>query len=558
MEQEEILERLEAPFTEWRPTERHESYLRVPYDIFEVLYGGALGGGKTEILIVSPLVWQTVRTKIPLFNHPQFKGLIFRRTIPQLKKSIIPRAKIIYESVGATYNETDKVFKFPDRHGVVGAGGTIWLAAMELDKDAFKYDTDEYNYIGIDQAEQFSEFQLRYIASRIRSSNPDLPAIYRLSANPGGQSHVYLRDRFVAPEPNGGVRLIDKATGQSRIFIPAKLEDNPHLMDNDPDYINRLQLLPESEREAKISGNWFSFTGQMFGEFREKRIPTEPENALHTCAPFVIPSFWPKVLAGDWGFKAKTFFIGATIAPNERVYIFKCYKAQLKTTRVWAADIGRIFGEYDNIVRIPLDPSAWQERGHELTIAQEFEAYSGFIPEKADNDRHSGVQLIHEYLRWEPRPPRKIPEMGFSPDIAHRIMRMEGLKAYEEYCNLFKPEEPEKNLPLLQIFNPSSHTGTQDLIDTIVACQYDEKDKEDYAEFDGDDPVDCLRYLLKAVSIYMEEVLRKTNYFQIEAEIVRDLEQTGDYHSYHMRMMHLEHKKKTGTPKSVRRMARYF
>jgi len=548
--EEEVLERLESKFESWAPTDRQIAYLSVPYAIFEVLYGGALGGGKSEVGIMAPVVWQTIKSKVPLIYHPKFQGIIFRRTIPQLKKSIIPRAKIIYESIGADYNETDKIFRFPDRHGITKQGGTIFLAAMENDKDVFKYDTDEYNYVFIDQAEQFSEFQLRYISSRIRSSVTDLPAIYRLSANPGGQSHIYLRDRFVKPEPNGGIRLYDKVTDTSRIFVPAKLEDNPHLYENDPNYYNRLQLLPEEERKAKISGDWFSFTGQMFGEFREFHIPTEPDNACHLCDPFAIPDFWPKILATDWGFKAKNVTMGAAIAPDKRVYIFKIYTAEQKTIRYWASDVGRIFGGYKNIVRVPLDPSAWQQRGHELTIAQEFELYSKFTPEKADNDRVSGISLIHEYLRWHPRPTRKVPAEGYNAETATRILRMSGLKSHQEYLDMFKAEEPEDNLPLLQIFKPTKNTGTQGLIETIPLAQYHEKKKEDYQEFDGDDYIDDLRYLLKATDLYIDEVLSKTNYFQMEADIVRALNQDGDMHSYYMRMQYLESKKRNQYPKS--------
>ena len=553
MEREEILSRLEVdPFQKWEPTPRQEDFLQVPYDIFEVLYGGALGGGKSEVGLVLPLTCQTIKSKIQLYQHPEFQGIVFRRTYPQLEKSLIPRAKIMYEAVGAKYNETKRLFKFPNADGIINAGGKIFLAHMENEKDVLDYDTDEYNYVFIDQAEGFTEFQLRYIASRIRSSNPDLPAIYRLSANPGGISHTFLRKRFVEPAPEGNVRLEDKVTHTSRIFIPAKLEDNPHLEVNDPNYRNRLQILPESERRAKISGDWFSFTGQMFGEFRELHIPSEPDNALHICSPFVIPSFWPRILAIDWGYKAKTFAIWGAIGPNKRVYIYRCNSWVGKTVRVWASDIGRI-SENEVLVRIPLDPSAWQERGHELTIAQEFEQYSGLIPEKADNDREQGVSLIHEYLRWIPRDPRKVPAEGFNQEIAMRILRVNGIKAHEEYVNLFKPEEPETNLPLLQIFASTASTGTRELIDTIPIVQYHEKNKEDYAEFDGDDPIDDIRYFLKATSIYIDGVLMKTKYFEQEAEIVRELNATGNMFSYYQKMAFLESQKKSNMPKPVRR-----
>ncbi len=557
MENEEILARLESNFTEWRPTERQTAFLSVPYDVFEVLYGGALGGGKSEVGLILPLVLKTIKTGIQLYEHPEFTGIIFRRTYQQLEKSLIPRAEIMYKAVGAKYNETKKLFEFPDSNGIPKGGGKIFLSHMENEKDVIQHDTNEYNYVFIDQAEQFTEFQLRYIASRIRRSNPDLPAIYRLSANPGGISHLYLRKRFIDPAKEGHVLLKDKVTKTSRIFIPAKLEDNPHLEKNDPEYRNRLMLLPEGERAAKMSGDWYTFVGQIFASFRKQRIPGEPENALHVCSPFVIPSFWPRILSVDWGFKNWTFAGWGAISPSKRLYIYRCYAAKGKTIRVWAADIGRL-SEGEVITRNPLDPSAWQGRGHEMTIMQEYAEYSGLFPEKADNDRLSGVQMIHEWLRFFPKPPKQIPPGGYNQDIAMRILRLDGHKKFEEYMNIFKEEEPEVNLPKLQIFEPSIHTGTQELIEAILAAQYatpgkDGKSIEDYQEFDGDDPLDMLRYMLKAVAVYVDEVLAKTKYFEREADILQELNSGGNMTAYYMKMQKLEYDRNAQTPKTVRR-----
>lgn len=555
MEQEEILQRLETAFKEWRPTDRQEAFLSVPYEVFEVLYGGALGGGKSEVGLVVPLVCKTIHSGLQLYEHPEFVGIIFRRTNPQLEKSLIPRAKIMYEAVGALYNETKKLFEFPDKNGVPKAGGKVFLSHMENEKDVLQHDTNEYNYVFIDQAEQFTEFQLRYIGSRVRRSNPDLPAIYRLSANPGGVSHLYLRKRFVDPAREGHVLLKDRITNTSRMFIPAKLEDNPHLENNDPDYRNRLMLLPEGERAAKISGDWYAFVGQLFSSFRPLKVPGEPENAIHVIQPFIIPSFWPRILGIDWGFKNFTFSGWAAISPSKRIYIYRCYSAKEKTIRVWASDIGRL-SQNENIVRNPLDPSAWGQRGHEYTIAQEYAEYSGLSPEKADNNRLSGVQIIHEYLRFIPKPPRYIPQEGYNQDVAMSILRNRGPKAFEEYMDLFKPEPPETNLPKLQIFDDGSE-ATKQLIETLPLAQYatpgkDGKAIEDYAEFDGDDPIDMLRYLLLSCKVYIEEVLDKTFYFQREAEIIQDLKSTGDMTSYYMKMAKLEQDKKIGSPQSVR------
>jgi hypothetical protein len=541
MDSEQLLQNSLEKFETWRPHPRQEDFLQVPYEIFEVLYGGALGGGKTDVLIVAPIVLRTKKTKIQLYQHPNFVGIIFRRTFPELEKKIIPRAKQIYMPLGATYNETKKCFTFP-------SGAKIFLGHMEKEKDVLQHDTNEYQYVGIDQAEQFTEFQLRYISSRIRSSNSDLPAIYRLTANPGGESHTYLRDRFVKPCPAGNIILHDKLVKLKRLYIPARLTDNPHLMENDPDYINRLMLLPEAEREAKMNGDWFSFAGAVFQELRITRNPGEPVNALHTTSSFPIPHYWPRILAIDWGFSAWTFAIWGAISPENRLYIYRSYKKKKATIREWASDLARI-SQGETLTRVVLDPSAWQQRGYELTIAEEFQKASGLNPFRADNDRHSGVSLIHEFLRFTPKPVRFIPREDFSIELSNQILRVSGLKAYNEYLDQFKPEPPETNLPRLQFFHP----GSEDILSALQACQYDEHDKEDYAEFDGDDPVDTLRYLLKASKVYLEEAKKQQKLLALEADIHRQLTETGDMTSFYMRMNALDSKRNSMKVQPVKR-----
>ena len=552
--EEELLQTISS-FKEWKPTDRQADFLSVPYDVFEALYGGALGGGKTDALIILPIVSVT-NEKLNdgkyrmLYEHPDFVGVIFRRTYTQLEHKVIPRAKQVYSALGAVYNETKKVFTFP-------SGARMHLGHMEQDGDVSKYDTNEYHYVGIDQAEQFSEYQLRYIPSRIRRTTKALPVIIRMAANPGGISHTYLRDRFVKPCPNGNMILFDKVTGMKRIYIPAKLEDNPHIMNEDPDYINRLSLLPEQEREAKRSGDWFSFAGQRFSEFRSKRFPNEPINALHVIAPFKIPQFWPKILSIDWGWSAKTFAIWYAINPiDERIIIYRCFGVKKTTIRSWASTVAQLSQNDGTINIVVLDSSCFNENGLGITQAQEFQNASGFRPVKADKDRHSGVSLIHELLRWSIKPPKFIPPEGFDREIADRILRIRGLQAYNEYVNLFIPEKPETNIPRLQILydeHDRSYKDTRELIDAIQNCQFDEKDKEDYAEFDGDDPVDSLRYGLKMSNVYIENAKKTNTLLNKEAEIVNDLEQNQDMTAFYMRMAYLDQERKKIIARPIRR-----
>src|SRR5204862_7592396 len=98
-----------------------------------------------------------------------------------------------------------------------------------------------------------------------------------------------------------------------RIFIPALATDNPYLIKNDPDYIIKLNALPEAEKSAKLYGDWWTFSGQVFDTFRSKHYPDEPENALHIINEFEVPDWWPRVVAIDWGYKAATVAYWASI-----------------------------------------------------------------------------------------------------------------------------------------------------------------------------------------------------------------------------------------------------
>ena len=514
------------------PHDRQNDFIELPDTIFEALYGGALGGGKTFCLIYLPVARR-------FHEHYAFRGIIFRRTFAELEKYIIPEARKIYEPLGAVYNEGKHYFKFP-------SGARIFLSHMEQEKDVLTHDTNEYHYVAIDQAEKFTEFQLRYISSRIRTSNKQLPTIYRMSANPGGISHKYLLNRFIKPAREGYTILYDPLTKSKRIFIPAKIEDNPSLGEADPNYINRLNLLPEKERKAKINGDWFALGGAVFSEFREKKLPNEPENALHVIPPFEIPEWWPKIIGIDWGFTAHTCALWCAISPDDRLFIYREYYQNKTTIANWSSDVSRLSQFDGNIKKVVLDPSAWQNRGEELTIAEQFKKWSKFIPLKADNDRLGGKQLIHDFLRFIPKSHRYLPAEGYSQDRHDRILRNYGLEAARDYQKLFAPEPPETNLPRLQIFNSCTN-----IIEQLQVAQYDEDHPEDVMKKGWeDDAYDACRYVLKSSDHYLREVSKENEYRHTRGEIEKVRE--TDMHSYYMRMEYLEQKKMAPSTKPVK------
>lgn len=502
----------------WRPFARQEEFLSLPDSIFEALYGGAAGGGKSECLLLFPIARG-------FYQHPRFKGIIFRRTYPELEKEIILRSLEWYPATGAKYNDEKKRWTFP-------SGAIMQFGHSEYEQDVRKYDTTEYNYMAFDELTSFTEFQYTYLTlSRCRSSS-NLPAIVRSGTNPGNVGHGWVRKRFIESGPYGSI-LVDPVTKTKRIFIQSLCTDNPHI---DPGYVNRLAGLPEAERRAKRDGDWYFFAGQVFEDWRECRLSDEPENAQHVCEAFAVPLYWPRILAIDWGYQAMTIALWAAISPDMRLYLYREYAGKKLRISTWATEIGRLTeSAQERLSDAVICRSAYQTRGDEFTIADQFEQNSGLQIRAADNDRASGLLLMREYLRWRPKPDRKVyPAESYSEDRAIEILRKFGSPAYNQYLAQFSDSSPETNLPRLQVF-----PNCREFIKCIPLCVYDEKRLDDVAEFEGDDPYDCGRYLVKAADDYMQPN-ETANREQKKAKILKQLDEQQDQTQFYRQMEALE------------------
>lgn len=514
---------------EWKPHARQERFVELPFEIFEALFGGAAGGGKTEILLMLPILYGWI-------NHPRFKGLFLRRTFPELESEVIPRSKEFYKPWGGKYNEGKKRWTFP-------SGAIVQFGHVEDEKDVFKYDTAQYNYIAFDELTSFTEFIYTFLTSRCRSASEDLPAVVRAATNPGNVGHNWVRRRFVEPARDGNTLIHDQFTGTYRIFIPSKLSDNPHLLKNDPNYGSRLKILGEAERRAKLDGDWWTFTGQMFA-FREEPLLDEPENAQHVIEPFPIPDYWPKVIAVDWGSTAMTIALFGAISPDNRIYIFKEYAVNGTADRPtkkgvklaeWATEIGFIASELSNVKDAVLDANAWEKKADsEETIADQVMRYSNISFRSADKgmgSRIAGVQLLHDLLRWEPKPRRRNDLGKFDEEQAQRVLRWAGIEAYKKYLQSFVEEPPEENLPRLQIFS-----SCPEVLRVIPMMTIDKDNPNDVNEFSGDDPYDCLRYLVRAITAF----LGASQTEQKAAEVQARLDKIKDHTQYHIAKAKME------------------
>lgn len=509
---------------EWKPTKKQKEFIQLPFEIFEALFGGAAGSGKSDVCLLLCLIYG-------FHLHPRFKGLILRRTFKDLEQEIIVRSHHWFGPTGAKYNQQQRRWTFAD-------GGMMSFGHAENKDDIRNYDSTELNLVVFEEATHFLDFQYLYLAgSRMRSGTPELPSIVRSSSTPGNVGHNFFRKRFVDPAPDGGKLLVDARSGLKRIFIKALPSDNPHL---DPTYIQKLSLLPDAERRAKL-GDWYIFEGQVFDTFRpEGPLPDEPANANHVIEPFEIPPYWPKIAAIDWGFRAQTWFGILAISPEGRYYVIHELVFLKENISTWATEIGQTLDEYKNIVEVRLDTNAWQDLGNDESVAAQFERFSGYRPVPADKgkgSRVSGKLLLQECLRFVPKPKRKFAINSYSPLIAERILRDFGVAKQEEYLNTFKEVQEETNLPILQIFRTC-----KSLIETIPLCVYDTKDSavEDVKEFRGDDAYDGIRYLLRAARDYIEQAKNAFHAVQKMDKIQHQLQATGDMTGFYRQMENLD------------------
>lgn len=510
---------------EWKPSRKQEQFLSIPPSIKEAAFLGGAGSGKSNLLLYYAIVhkWH---------ENPKFKQVFLRRTFPELRNEIVPRSKELYTKFGATFNKTEMIWTFP-------SGAMIMLGHCENEDDVHQYDSMEINLFTPDEITSFTEFMYLYIGfTRVRSGDPNLPAIIRTAGMPGGIGHTWVNNRFVKPCKEGGKILVGRG-GNKRVMIFATQADNPHI---DPTYKKSLEALPEAEKNAKLHGDFDSYLGQVFTEFRDRHLPDEPENAVHLCEPFEIPEWWPRIVIGDWGFAAMTWIGYAAISPSRRVYIYREQHWVKTKIAEWAPLVKQyIDREHPRLVRFC--KSAAQERGQEHTIQQQIEDELNQPIELSNNSpgsRVAGKSLIHEYLRWKQKTIIPSELMIYNEEQAMWILRNRGLIEYKSYLKSFDPQEEESNIPKLQIFKDACPV----LVSAIKACSYDKpkgnKPAEDIAEFDGDDPIDGLRYIVDAAEGFFDDANEEFKRVEKQEQLVTKLTQNNDWTAFYRNMKKVE------------------
>lgn len=286
----EEAQRPNSPIIVWEPQPGPQEAL-VTCPCFEVFFGGARGGGKTDGMLGEFV------SHADLYGENAI-GLMVRRTRTELVETI-ERSRQLYRPLGAKFNEQDKMWRFPN-------GGRLRFAYLERDSDADAYQGHSYSRIYVEEAGTFpSEKPILKLMATLRSG-AGVPVGIRLTGNPGGPGQQWVKARYIDPAPNGWQvkhrAFEDPFTGErierDWVFIPSKVKDNKYL---DSGYVAGLQMVGSPQLvKAWLEGDWNVVEGAFFDNWKQDK---------HVIEAFNIPPDWLRFRSMDWG-SAAPFSIG--------------------------------------------------------------------------------------------------------------------------------------------------------------------------------------------------------------------------------------------------------
>lgn len=433
-------------------------------EAFETLFGGAAGGGKSYGQLVDALLYA--------LRYPKSKQIIFRSTFADLEKSLIRVSLDIYPLSIADYNSSKHTWKFEN-------GSIIDFGYIQYEKDVYQYQSAEYDVIRFDELTHFTEFMYTYMISRCRGANP-YPKRIKSSTNPGGVGHTWVKERFInVGEPNT-IHTCKLETGEqvTRIFIPSLVTDNKFMLEYDPDYIKRLDALPEKERKALKHGDWDIYDGMFFPEFKRR---------IHVIEPFQIPDTWNRYIAMDYGLDMFAVLFIAVDTKGKAYVYNEIHKSNLIVSE--ARQVLKSYMRQHKYKFIYAPPDLWNRNRDTGKSTAELFMEGGIFLTKASNNRIAGWLNVKEWLKVK--------------KVRH-----------EQTGELYEDSD-------LKIFS-----NCLNLIKYLPQLQHDEKDPNDVAT-EPHEPThitDALRYFCVSRVAPSKEVrnIEKTFNFDFERPAQRD------------------------------------
>jgi hypothetical protein len=266
--------------------------------VFEVLYEGTRGPGKTDSLLMDFLQY------VGRGWGAEWRGVLFRQTYPQLKDVETKALKWIpLLFPGARYNKNEHTWRFP-------TGEELLLRHMRVEDDYWNYHGHAYPWMGWEELTNWATDRCYTVMmSCCRSTRPGMPRCYRATTNPYGPGHNWVKARFRLPHFRGIVITDATKDGHPeppRLAIHGRIHENLILHHADPDYINKIRAAARnpSELAAWLEGSWDIVAGGMFDDLWRGEV--------HVVPPFplsMVPKGWKVDRSFDWG-SSRPFAVG--------------------------------------------------------------------------------------------------------------------------------------------------------------------------------------------------------------------------------------------------------
>jgi len=459
--------------------------------IFECLYEGTRGPGKTDALLMSYAQYVNMGFGIA------WRGIIFRRSHPELQ-DIITKSKKWFSQIfpEAKYNEAKSEWVWP-------AGEALLFRHMSKDVDYWKYHGHEYPFIGWEELTNWADDKCyKLMMSCCRSAHPGItlpdgshmpiPRMLRATTNPYGPGHNWVKMRFRLPGGRGIV--IDNSYDSDgnreppRVAIHGSIYENKILLAADPTYIQKIAAAArnESERKAWLEGSWDVIAGGMFDD-----VWKPPYNVL---SPTRIPASWHFTRSFDWG-SSKPFSCGFW-AVSDGTSLTLADGRTLHTVPGDMFRIGEYYGCMDNKPNVGLRLTAKQVAQGIINFEKKLGIHGlvrdGIADAAIFNEENRmciATDMEQEGIYWEPADKRP-------------GSRKQGWEAMRQALRNAHPNEDgtPREYPGLFVFDTCV-----DFIRTVPVLPRDDKDIDD-VDTDAEDHIgDECRYFVRRAEYELED-----------------------------------------------------
>lgn len=301
----------------WAPQPgSQEAFMTSP--VFETLYAGTRGPGKTDALIMdfAQHVGPDMRTEEQKdLGYPQtagwgaeWRGVLFRQTYPQLT-DVITKTRKWFPKIfpAAVFNEQKTMWTWPTGEALLFRHGL-------READYWNYHGHAYPWLGYEELTTWPDLSFyKKMFSCCRSTVRGMPRKCRATTNPYGIGHNAVKLRFGLPLPPGRIigdiirdereDVAPEDREPPRVVIVGHLDENKILMAAEPGYKGKLRAAAKNKAEldAWLDGSWDITAGGMFDDIWDPKV--------HVVPDFDVPSSWRIDRSFDWG-SSKPFSVG--------------------------------------------------------------------------------------------------------------------------------------------------------------------------------------------------------------------------------------------------------